>query len=127
MQAVGHAAAQQRQLDEGVVAAGLALAQQKVVGVAGPGLRVGAVGALELDRLDADVVKVELADVGDRAALDGVVGESGGAVVDDGFFGGGLVLVSSHICTSTGSHWKLTIIPGECDKDSLWRWLVRPT
>lgn len=88
MQAVGHAAAQQRQLDEGVVAAGLALAQQKVVGVAGPGLRVGAVGALELDRLDVDVVKVELADVGDRAALDGVVGESGGAVVDDGFFGG---------------------------------------
>jgi hypothetical protein len=38
-----------------------------------------------LDSLEQSVLEVELADVGDGAALDGVVGELGSAVADDGY------------------------------------------
>jgi hypothetical protein len=47
-------------------------------------LRVGVVGGGGFDLREEVLVDVELTDVGDGAALDGVVGEERGSVVDDG-------------------------------------------
>jgi len=48
-------------------------------------LRVCVVGRGFFDLAQEVLLDVELADVGDCAALDGVVGEEFGAVVDDGW------------------------------------------
>lgn len=72
-------------LHNGVVATLSSHIEERVLGIERLGLRVGAVGRGFLDLGEEGLLDVELADVGDCAALDCVVGEELGAVVDDGW------------------------------------------
>jgi hypothetical protein len=71
-------------MEDGIVAALLAHVEEEVLGVEGLFLVVGVVGGRGFDLCEEVLLDVELADVRDCAALDGVVGEEFGAVVDDG-------------------------------------------
>jgi hypothetical protein len=71
-------------MEDRIVAALLAHVEEEVLGVEGLFLVVGVVGGGGFDLCEEVLLDVELADVRDCAALDGVVGEEFGAVVDDG-------------------------------------------
>jgi hypothetical protein len=73
----------QRDLHDGVVAALLGHVEERVSGVGGDGLLVGVVGGCLLDLAHEGLVDVELSHVRDGTALDGVVGEELGTMVDD--------------------------------------------
>lgn len=73
----------QRDLHDGVVAALLAHVEKEVVSVLGLDLLVGVVGGHGFDARKEILLDVELAYMRDGAALDGVVGEEFGAVVDN--------------------------------------------
>jgi hypothetical protein len=71
-------------VEDRIVAALLAHVEEEVLGVEGLFLVIGVVGGRGFDLCEEVLLDVELADVRDCAALDGVVGEEFGAVVDDG-------------------------------------------
>jgi hypothetical protein len=73
----------QRDLHDGVVATLLGHVEERVGGVGGDGLLVGVVGGCLFNLAHEGLLDVELADMRDCAALDGVVREELGAVVDD--------------------------------------------
>lgn len=83
IQAILNRLSNQRDLHDGVVTALLAHVEERVCGVGGDGLLVGVVGGGLFDLAHEGLLDVELADVRDCAALDGIVGEELGAVVDD--------------------------------------------
>jgi hypothetical protein len=78
----------ERDLQHGVIAALLAHVEQHVSSVGGNLLRVRIVGRGLLDLAKEVLLDVELADVRDGSALDRVVGEDFGAVMDDGYGNG---------------------------------------
>lgn len=84
IQAVGNSLANEGDLHDGVVAALLAHVEECVGGVEGLRLLVGVVGWRLFDLSEKILLDVELTDVRDCAALDCIVGEELGAVVDDG-------------------------------------------
>lgn len=85
VEAVLDGLADERDLQDGVVAALLGHVEEHILRVGGDGLVVGAVGSRLFDLAEEVLLDVELADVGDGAALDGVVCELLRAVVDDGY------------------------------------------
>jgi hypothetical protein len=85
IQAICDSFADEADLHDGVVAALLSCVEECVYGVLGLGLFVGVVRGGFFDFAEELLLNVELAGVRDCAALDGVVGEEFGAVVDDGF------------------------------------------
>lgn len=87
IEAVLDLVANERNLHDGVVAALLAHVEECVLGVEGLLLLVGVVRRRLLDLSEEVLFNVELADVRDSPALDGLVGEEFGAVVDDGWMG----------------------------------------
>lgn len=72
-------------LHDWVITALLAHVEEEVLGVESLFLGVGAVGCRLLDLAEEVLLDVELAGVGNGAALDGVVGKELGAVMDDGW------------------------------------------
>jgi hypothetical protein len=74
----------QRNLHDRVVAALLGHFEERVRSVSSDGLFVGVVGGGLFNLVHEGLLNVELTDVRNCAALDGVVGEEFGAVVNDG-------------------------------------------
>jgi hypothetical protein len=110
IQAICNRLANQADLHDGVIAALFAHVEEGVLGVEGLSLLVGVVGRRLFNLAEEVLLDVELADVRNCAALDSVVGEELGAVVDDGYA------------------WSVKIVAVGCGYESLlWRWLARPT
>lgn len=83
MQPITHTSPQHRDVQHRVVLVRLALRKQEIGGVLRQLLSVGVIRRRGLDSAQEGLVEVELPNVGNGTALDGVVGEAGGAVVDD--------------------------------------------
>lgn len=75
----------ERDLHDGVIAALLGHGEQEVLGICHVLLRVGVVWGCLLDLVEEVLLNVELTDVGYGSTLDGVVGQKGSTVVDDGY------------------------------------------
>lgn len=71
-------------LNDRVITTTLTLLEELVLAVERQGLLVRVVWSCLLNGREEGLIKVELADMGDGAALDGVVGQLGCAVMDDG-------------------------------------------
>lgn len=77
-------ASDERDLHDGVVTTLRTHSEEKVLGVESLRLLVGVIGGGFFNLGKEVLLNVELADVGDCATLNGVVGQLGSAVVDDG-------------------------------------------